>query len=95
MILESFQNGKKHGFHTSWYTNENKKQEGEYLSGLKEESGFIGIITEKLKNKVMPNNLIGTWISGYDNGQKSNEGNYIEGMKEGKWLGGVRWGSTV
>ena len=36
MILESFQNGKKHGFHTSWYTNKNKKQEGEYISGLKE-----------------------------------------------------------
>ena len=52
MISESFQNGKKHGFHTSWYTNKNKKQEGEYVLGLKEGNGFIGTIMEKLKNKV-------------------------------------------
>ena len=85
--LWQVQNGKRHGIHLTWYSNQQNELKGFYKdsskdgkwtywyeNGQKSEEGTFKDGAES-----------GLWTYWHKNGKKSSEGTFKDGVKDGKW----------
>ena len=85
--LYQVQNGKRHGTHIHWYSNQQNYERGFFRDG--EENGMWTRWYEngqkRTEGSYKDGEGNGTLTEWYENGQKRTEGSYKEGWKEGMW----------